>query len=106
MDITNEEDNSSYFHNHGPDKLKFYDGGDMFTSDTRGYTPGFPRYIYTPGGGALRYFEIILDSEQTLRAYVDPSRQYAAEGLVWRDANTKQEIPKHRVLGYKEIDGY
>jgi hypothetical protein len=65
----------------------------------------FPYYIYTSGGGALRYFNVVLNTGETVKAYVDPSNQYGADGKTWRRADNRQSIPTHHVASFEVIDG-
>lgn len=63
---------------------------------------GIPYYIYS--GGSLREFDITMDTG-VVRAYLDPSNQYSADGPTWRRAENRQSIPSHRVKGFDVIDG-
>jgi len=68
------------------------------------FKSGFPYYIYTTGM-CMRFFEILLDTGELVQAWIDPSRQYAAEGLEWRVKDTDEYIPTSCVQGFRCIDG-
>jgi hypothetical protein len=69
------------------------------------FRPGFPRLIYVPGGGALRYFDIKLTTGEITQAWVDPSRQYAFEGYQWRRRDSDEYIPSQHIIGFRCVDG-
>ena len=65
---------------------------------------GMPYFIYTCDGGALRYFNVVLHTGEKIKAYVDPTNQYFADGRIWRRADDNQTIFHDHVSGFEVID--
>ena len=64
----------------------------------------FPYFIWA-SEGVLREFDVIMDTGEVVRAYVDPSNQYSADGPTWRRADNNASISTFRVHGFEVIDG-
>lgn len=66
------------------------------------FNEGFP--TGGPFGNVRKWYELILETGQRVRAQVDFSTQYRAEGLQWRTEAGKT-LDKHVVAAWKEAEG-
>src|SRR3989338_5492656 len=85
--------------------MKDYKPGEPLTEEDRtaGFKEGLPRYVLDQGSPV--FYQIIVAPEQELRrAFVDTSTQYRGEGVQWQDANTREYISKHRVIGWRDVN--
>ena len=64
---------------------------------------GIPYYIWGKGG-VLLHFDVVMETGEIIRAYLDPSNQYSADGPTWRRVDNNDWIPRFRILGYNEVE--
>ena len=84
--------------------MKDYVPGENLRYEDReaGFREGLPRYFYDEGQPAI-YQIIVAPGQELRRAFVDSSTQYRAEGAQWQDAYTLEHIPRHRVIGWRDL---
>lgn len=69
-------------------------------ADESAYQTGWPPV--TAQDGCPVIYEILFDG-RPVQAYVDVSQQFRADGKQWRDPETKEMIPNHRVTGWRGL---
>jgi hypothetical protein len=69
--------------------------------NSRPFLEGIPHFIYHQG--LLRTFEVKRRDGEVVRAYLDPTNQYSAEGPTWRQEGNRKAL--YDVAGFRCIDG-
>jgi hypothetical protein len=75
----------------------------MTVTNMDDFIKGIPYFIYDQG--SLRIFELKLCGGAIVRAYLDPTNQYSADGPTWRLEANNTCISKSQVDGFRCIDG-